>query len=156
MKKRIKNRKHQQRKWMQPAGWLVAAALIAVNYSPLVQDIVQLPSQLRVFGNSGQTLNLESVLPLQWTSEDESLVAVESGNAQVTGSKLCVVGETGGTTQLKAKLFGITVKNVAVEVEPEYYVNAGGQPIGIALYTKGLMVAGFTQIKDPLGEYISR
>lgn len=63
------------------------------------------------------------------------------------------VAASTGTADVQLRIFGvIPIRNMVVNVMPEYEVIPGGQSIGVMLQSKGILVVGFFPIKTPQGE----
>ncbi len=137
-------------------GTILAALLIGLNYSPVVQDIVDIPQSMRIFYGQDQVLPYSSLLPLEWKSEDAQVVRFQGTTLADEGvvtdrNGVAVQSNKTGSTKVTVELMGIPVKTIDVEVTPEYTLVPGGIPVGIALHTKGALVVGLTEIADADG-----
>lgn len=58
------------------------------------------------------------------------------------------IAATTGTANIQLRIFGIIpVKNMVINVLPEYEVVPGGQSIGVMLQSKGILVVGYSPVK---------
>ncbi len=103
--------------------------------SPTAQALRQLPSAFRL--TVGQTYTL----PLNVTalsSTDETLLTLQNGQMQ---------GLTTGETEVGINLFGLfPIRRMKVNVSEERMLIPGGQAVGIALATRGVMVVGVSDV----------
>ena len=120
----------------------IAAALGFALASPGVQALGALPDRLSLAAGSNAVLNI--ALP--------GSAQLDSGSTQATlterdGSIEIRAGEETGTANLIFRLLGIVpVKKVEVEVAEERTVIPGGQSVGIAIDTEGLVVVGTSDL----------
>ena len=65
------------------------------------------------------------------------------------------VAASTGKANIQLRIFGfIPVKNMVVNVMPEYSVVPGGQSIGVMLQSKGILVVGFSPVKTDKAEIL--
>jgi len=122
---------------------------------------LQLPSEQRV--SVGEELRVELNIPKQILNGFS--VHVQSNNSrtlQYKGSsfksKTFTLGDSWpvaaspGTVNLQLRLFGvIPLKNMVVDVLPQYKVVPGGQSIGVLLKSKGILVVGYSAVESSNG-----
>ena len=61
-----------------------------------------------------------------------------------------------GNTSFTVNLFGfIPLKDIKVSVNDKVYLLPGGQSIGVALYTRGALIVGTSEIMDENGDYVN-
>ena len=120
----------------------IAASMGFALASPGVQALGALPDRLSLAAGSNAVLDI--ALP--------GSAQLDSGSTQATlternGSIEIRAGEETGTANLIFRLLGIVpVKKVEVEVAEERTVIPGGQSVGIAIDTEGLIVVGTSDL----------
>ena len=120
----------------------IAAALGFGLASPGVQALGALPDRLSLTAGSNAVLDI--ALP--------GSARLDSGSTQATltekdGSIEILAGEESGTANLIFRLLGIVpVKKVEVQVAEERTLIPGGQSVGIAIETEGLVVVGTSDL----------
>ena len=132
------NFKPAQKAW----ALAIAAAMGFALASPGVQALGTLPDRLSLTAGSNAVLDI--ALP--------GSAQLDSGSTQATlterdGSIEILAGEESGTANLIFRLLGIVpVKKVEVEVAEEKTLIPGGQSVGIAIETEGLVVVGTSDL----------
>ena len=120
----------------------IAASLGFALASPSVQALGALPDRLSLTARSNAVLDI--ALP--------GSARLDSGSTRATltekdGSIEILAGEESGTANLIFRLLGIVpVKKVEVEVNEEKMLIPGGQSVGIAIETEGLVVVGTSDL----------
>ncbi|MGI5877755.1 MAG: SpoIVB peptidase, partial [Christensenellales bacterium] len=133
-------------------GIMLAAGVIALNYSSPLRLFRNVPGSLNL--HRGQSISLPLGLPSGWLTvenEGDELIrfsqTATTGDAVFTADALEIYPEECGQTALSLTLFGIIpIKNVSVHVFPEMTLVPGGQPIGVSLYTEGILVVGISDL----------
>ncbi|MBQ8554307.1 MAG: SpoIVB peptidase [Clostridia bacterium] len=125
-------------------GVVLSLFLTLSWFSPMQQTLRTLPDRLTLTAGQTQTftlggLTLSGEAVSVTASEDETLAAVGAVN---------IVSETSGTSELLLSLFGIPLRRVEVEVSPEKRLIPGGQALGVAMRTDGVLVVGVSEISD--------
>lgn len=134
--------KHKIKQIKRIAGWTLAAALLVLNYSTPVKTFFSLPDTLNLHLGQSQELSLGFSLPAQ--PEDANVLGVEG---DTLGADLQLDPVSCGNTQLELKLFGLVpVKKIDVVVSPQKMLIPGGQSIGVAMQTNGVLVVGRSDI----------
>ena len=129
---------------LRKSAGVVAAFLLAMSwFSPMQQTLRTLPdtlalsqgqvSQLRLGG-----MTLTSDVLTVTSSGDETLASVGAVN---------VVSQQAGTAEMLLSLFGIPLKRVEVLVSPEKRLIPGGQALGIAMRTEGVLIVGVSEVE---------
>jgi stage IV sporulation protein B len=136
-------------------GCLLAAAVLAINYSAPVRNFFNLPGEIDL--QQGQVENLNVGFPLPFTASDESVLQItsESLGAKVWQKGSCVelLPQACGTSQLRLLLFGfIPLKTIDVYVSPQMSLIPGGESIGVSLFTDGTLVVGRSDVVTQGGE----
>ncbi len=124
---------------------IVFASFLALSwFSPTQRTLRELPEQLRL--TQGQIRTFQpGALALSGeglavnASQDERLAA--AGAVEVTS-------DAAGTSELLLSLFGIPLRRVEVEVSPEKRLIPGGQALGVAMHTQGVLVVGTSEVAD--------
>jgi stage IV sporulation protein B len=147
------------RKWparlKKTIGCLLAAAVLALNYSAPVRNFFNLPNEIDL--QQGQVENLNIGFPLPMTASDTDVLQIgsESLGARVwqKGSSVKLVPQACGKSKLSLSLFGIIpIKTIDVYVSPQMSLIPGGESIGVSLYTKGALVVGRSDVVTQGGE----
>ena len=138
------------------AALLLAAALAATGMSPPLRAFESLPDAL--FLKSGTQTELRFTLPGSAELEADSAAVISSfdQSASSLGSTVTLTaGEEAGEATLTYRLLGlIPVKTVSVTVETERTLIPGGQSVGVALLTEGVVVVGSSDVgKTPSPAY---
>ncbi len=117
------------------AGITILAMTAWLLFSPTARALRQLPDAYRL--TPGQTLSLPTSLAAL-SSTDETLLSLEGGQMQAVA-----VGET----EMTVNLFGLfPIRRVKVNVGEDRILIPGGQAVGIALTTRGVMVVGVSDV----------
>ena len=119
-------------------GWLLSALLLAVHFSPQAALLRTLPDTLSLA--AGQSLSLEEIYPLK--------IALEGGSLPAGSSADQTLG-TGGESPVTAtvSLFGlIPLRESQVNIREDLRLYPGGQAVGVALHTSGVLVVGTSDL----------
>lgn len=122
----------QSRKKM---GVVLAALVLALNYSPALQAAGRLPDELYLY--AGQTHVLESGLPMRVSVGGEAIQVAASQDERLHEVSAVADGESSVTFSLLG-LF--PVHRTKVSVAQERVLIPGGQVIGVAMRTRGVLV----------------
>ena len=115
-------------------GIALSAMAFLCNYSPWVQGAASLPDALTL--SSGQKLVVQTGLPMLAVSAGGAVSVLASQDERVTLS-----AETGGQASVTFSLLGlIPVHETRVDVLEERTLLPGGQAVGVALKTRGVLV----------------
>ena len=115
-------------------GIALSAMAFLCNYSPWVQGAASLPDALTL--SSGQKLVVQTGLPMLAASAGGAVSVLASQDERVTLS-----AETGGQASVTFSLLGlIPVHETRVDVLEERTLLPGGQAVGVALKTRGVLV----------------
>lgn len=111
-------------------GWLLSALVLTLYFSPQAQLLRTLPDKLSVA--RGQPAVLEAPFPLTVTqasvSTAETLTEAESSTATIS-------------------LFGLLpLREVEIEISDDLRLYPGGQAVGVALHTEGVLVVGTSDL----------
>ena len=138
------------------AALFLAAALVATLMSPPLRAFESLPDAL--FLKSGAQTELRFTLPGNAELQTDSAAVISSfdQSASDLGNTVTLTaGDEAGEATLTYRLLGlIPVKTVAVTVETERTLVPGGQSVGVALLTEGVVVVGSSDVgKTPSPAY---
>lgn len=138
------------------AGLLLAAALAAAGMSPPLRAFESLPDAL--FLSSGAQTELRFTLPgsAELQAGSEAVISSFDQSASELGNTVTLTaGDEAGEATLTYRLLGlIPVKTVSVTVETERTLIPGGQSVGVALLTEGVVVVGSSDVgKTPSPAY---
>ena len=119
-------------------GWLLSLLLLCVHFSPQAALLRTLPDTLSIA--SGQQLNLSAAFPLK--------IELEGGSVAADAN----TGETLGQTDPEAatatvSLFGmLPLRRVDIQIADDLRLYPGGQAVGVALHTRGVLVVGTSDL----------
>ena len=113
-------------------GWLLSALVLTLYFSPQAQLLRTLPDTLSVA--QGQPAVLEAPFPLTVT--------------QASASTAETMADKGAeTTTATISLFGLLpLREVEIEISDDLRLYPGGQAIGVALHTEGVLVVGTSDL----------
>ncbi len=123
----------------------VLSAFVACSwFSPMQAALREVPDRLTLTAGQAQTLTVGG---LQVTGD--ALTVTASGNETLAAAgAVDVVCEASGTSEMLLSLFGIPLKRVEVEVSPEKRLIPGGQALGVAMRTEGVLVVGVSDVSE--------
>ena len=115
-------------------GIALSAMAFLCNYSPWVREAASLPDALTL--TSGQKFVVQTGLPMLAASDGGAVSVLASQDERVT-----ISAEAGGQTSVTVSLLGlIPVHETRVNVVEERTLIPGGQAVGVALKTRGVLV----------------
>lgn len=125
-------------------GWLLSAAILAAFGSPQAQLLRTLPDRLVVAAGQSALSDLPFPLTLSLSKGDvqalsgtEETLTAQAGAAQPDTATVSLLGL-------------LPLKKVAVEVRDDLRLYPGGQAIGVALHTQGVLVVGTSDLTGAL------
>jgi len=125
-------------------GLLLALLLVLGYFTPMQQTLRSLPGQLALTQGQVQTLRLGAGLTLECRGD---LAVSSSQDERLSAAQVRLHGQSTGHSQLLIKLLGILpIKTVQVKVSPEKRLIPGGQAIGVAMRTDGVLVVGTSDL----------
>ena len=115
-------------------GIALSAMAFLCNYSPWVREAASLPDALTL--TSGQKFVVQTGLPMLAASDGGAVSVLASQDERLT-----ISAEAGGQTSVTFSLLGlIPVHETRVNVVEERTLIPGGQAVGVALKTRGVLV----------------
>lgn len=115
-------------------GIALSAMAFLCNYSPWVREAASLPDALTL--TSGQKFVVQTGLPMLAASDGGAVSVLASQDERVT-----ISAEADGQTSVTFSLLGlIPVHETRVNVVEERTLIPGGQAVGVALKTRGVLV----------------
>lgn len=115
-------------------GIALSAMAFLCNYSPWMREAASLPDALTL--TSGQKFVVQTGLPMLAASDGGTVSVLASQDERVT-----ISAEAGGQTSVTFSLLGlIPVHETRVNVVEERTLIPGGQAVGVALKTRGVLV----------------
>ena len=116
-------------------GIALGAMAFLCNYSPWVRRAVSLPDALTL--TAGEQLVVQTGLPMRAETDGGAVSVLASQDERVT----TLSAEAGGRTSVTFSLLGlIPVHETRVNVVEERTLIPGGQAVGVALKTRGVLV----------------
>ncbi|MDR3050163.1 MAG: SpoIVB peptidase [Oscillospiraceae bacterium] len=134
-------------------GVCLSVLAVALNYSPQARQWRALPDVLRLAPGQQHVLSLG--MPVRVEAEQGGVPVLASTaqtlqNAVQTSVNLAP-GQV-GETRLRLSLLGLLpIKDVRVWVQPRRVLIPGGQAIGVALHTSGVLVVGTSDFASAQG-----
>lgn len=142
MKKRSPSR-------LKRAAGVVLAMLLSLSYfSPLQETLRTLPAHLALTEGQARTLALGGLLTLNRQTGNVAVAASDDETLRDAGA-VALSSETAGTSELLLSLMGVVpLRKVEVEVSEEKRLIPGGQAIGVAMRTSGVMIVGTSDLSQ--------
>jgi len=123
------------------AGTL-AAAMAVLMLSPQFGAVAGLPDELVLGSGSVTTIPVSSAVEADAAGDDGVIVAVRS-RSDGAGDTLALTAAEVGSGELTFKLLGLLpIRTVKLTVEPQRVLFPGGQSVGVAINTGGVVVVG--------------
>ncbi len=124
---------------------IVASALLALSwFSPMQATLRELPDTLALTQGQARTLNLGGL-----TLQSDALTVTSSGDETLASvGAVNVVSQSVGTSDMLLSLFGIPLKKVEVQISPEKRLIPGGQALGVAMRTEGVLIVGVSDVAE--------
>ncbi len=117
-------------------GWLLSILLMAVHFSPQAALLRTLPDTLSIA--TGQQLNLPSAYPLTIQLQGGSLPA-DANSAETLAEPQAITATV--------SLFGLLpIRQVEIDIRDDLLLYPGGQAVGVALHTAGVLVVGTSDL----------
>lgn len=127
---------------LRRAVGLVLTLLLTLGYfSPTQQALRALPASLRLTQDEPISL-LTGML----RASGEGL-EVSAAQDETLSQYVSVTGQKSGTSELLLSILGIPLRRVEVEVSPEKRLIPGGQALGVAMRTDGVLIVGLSDVK---------
>ncbi len=134
-------------------GIALALAILALYFSPQAAYVRSLPDALTVRSQGAAMQALDVAAP--FGVEMEQSVQVSQSNDE----RLAAVGRENMPADASVatiRLFGLVpVKEISVRVRDDEYLMPGGNCVGVALYTQGVLVVGVSEIANKNGTMVS-
>ena len=120
-------------------GIVLSVLAICANYSPWVRAAVDMPDTLTL--SSGQTRVVQTGLPMRARADGGQVAVIASGDERLGDGQVNVRAVEGGETSVTFSLLGLfPVHETKVSVVGERVLIPGGQAVGVALKTQGVLV----------------
>lgn len=128
-------------------GVFLLVSVMVLCVSQPFKEYVQIPNNITMF--EGQGLHFQSSVPVTAKVNEDSSSSL---GMETDHKTFALNGKQAGEGQVVLQLAGIPVKQVNVDVIPEYKVYPGGQSIGVKLNTLGVLVVGHHQVDTQEGK----
>lgn len=124
---------------------LVLSVLLALSwFSPMQTTLRDLPDTLTLTQGQISTLRLGGL-----TLKSDALTVTSSGDETLASvGAVEVVSQRVGTSDMLLTLFGIPLKKVEVQISPEKRLIPGGQALGVAMRTEGVLIVGLSDVAE--------
>ncbi len=125
-------------------GVVLTALTLLTWFSPMQQALRSMPDSITLTRGQASTLLLGGL-----TASGEALTVTASADETLAqAGAVTVVAQAPGATELLLSLFGIPVKRVEVAVDEEKRLIPGGQALGVAMRTEGVLIVGVSETSD--------
>jgi stage IV sporulation protein B len=142
-------------------GVIIAALIIGACFTPQYQRYINIPDSLRIVQGERHQFEIGFPLDVYIRSNQEGAVRI-NGNL-VAGSDpkvnlaspLAIEPMNTGRINLEFRLFNvIPVRKLVVDVIPQIRLVPGGHAIGVIMRSQGVMVVGYSSIRDQNGKLV--
>ena len=121
-------------------GALLAAAMAALMLSPQLGEVSRLPDEMVLGAGTVTEIPVASALSVDAGDAGEDRIEAELDDA--AGALRLTAGQS-GEGELTFRLLGLVpIKTVKLSVQPQRLLVPGGQSVGVALRTGGVVVVG--------------
>ncbi len=130
---------------LRRAAGVVVSLLLALSwFSPMQVTLRELPDTLVLTQGQTSTLRLGGL-----TLSGDALTVTATGDETLASvGAVDVSVQASGTTDMLLSLLGIPLKRVEVEVSPEKRLIPGGQALGVAMRTQGVLIVGVSEVAE--------
>ena len=119
----------------------LAAAMAMLMLSPQIGALTELPDEMVLGAGSVTVIPATTAVRAEATGEDGAIARIEEGGEDA-GTLTLTAGDS-GEGQLIFRLLGLVpVRMVKLSVKPERVLVPGGQSVGVAMTTGGVVVVG--------------
>ena len=123
-------------------GWALSFLTAAVLLSEPVQSLSALPDEIRLTEGYDAHVALSPLASASLEAEQAALVSHDQTLGEVT-----IAGRQAGSATMTVRLLGVVpIKQVSVRVEEEKVLVPGGQAVGVAIRTAGVLVVGASDL----------
>ena len=123
-------------------GWVLSFLTAAVLLSEPVQSLGALPDEIRLTEGYDAHVALSPLASASLEAEQAALVSQDQTLGEVT-----IAGRQAGSATMTVRLLGVVpIKQVSVRVEEEKVLVPGGQAVGVAIRTAGVLVVGASDL----------
>ena len=128
---------------LRKSAGVVAAFLLTMSwFSPMQCALRTLPDTLALTQGQETSLQIGGL-----TLQSDALTVTSSGDETLASvGAVNVVSQACGTSEMLLSLFGIPLRRVEVEVSPEKRLIPGGQALGVAMRTEGVLIVGVSDV----------
>ena len=124
-------------------GWILSLLVVLCWASPQATMLRELPDRLTIA--QGQQADLPGGFPLSVTLKEEGAAVLSSTDESLVKLR----GDTAGESTATISLLGLLpIRDVQIAVSDDLVVYPGGQAVGVALHTKGVLVVGTSDLSD--------
>lgn len=129
-------------------GWVITLLVFLFSFSPIATSMMRFPENINITQGYAAQLNLPGALSLEVNEEEEAKLAISDLSESIADmdKTVTIEGNEVGNTSMILKMLGIPVKKVNVNINPEKRLMPGGQSVGIAIRTEGVLVVGSSDI----------
>ncbi|MGI6168521.1 MAG: SpoIVB peptidase [Christensenellales bacterium] len=133
----------RRKRWI---GVIFVVLFLLINFNPDIQMLRSLPSQIVAENRTAALGSLDIPFFAKASYENDSTVS--SGQDQSLEDVTSPVSQE----KIEISILGIPIKQIDILTNEEKAVVVGGQSIGVALYTKGALLVGTSDVIDSNGQ----
>lgn len=134
----------------QSIGILLSLVALIINYSPQVAAWRELPKTLHM--REGQTHELKLGLPMDVRVEQGGVQVISSSDERLQqANSIRIEANEQGDARLSLSILGFPIREMTLDVAPARVIMPGGQAIGVALMTDGVLVVGTSDLSGVEG-----
>lgn len=134
-------RPRNQNRLRRTTGWVLSAFVLLLYFSPQAELLRTLPSTLNIA--AGQNAVIDTTFPLSVTLNEGNVQVLSSSDQALTDGQ----AETKGKSTATINLLGLLpLREVEIDVSDDLRLYPGGQAVGVALQTAGVLVVGTSDL----------
>ncbi|NLO83977.1 MAG: SpoIVB peptidase [Clostridiales bacterium] len=134
-------RPRNQNRLRRTTGWVLSAFVLLLYFSPQANLLRTLPSTLNIA--AGQNAVIDTTFPLSVTLNEGNVQVLSSSDEALTGGQTQTKGKSTATINLLGLL---PLREVEIDVSDDLRLYPGGQAVGVALQTAGVLVVGTSDL----------
>ena len=132
-------------------GWIISLGLLAGFYSPQAELLRSLPNTLVVA--VGQQAEVSAAFPLRLTIHEKGMQTASDAGESLSAKGVTADERTvkPGTATATISLMGLfPLREVQIDIRDDLNLYPGGQSVGVALHTEGVLVVGTSDLSDAI------
>lgn len=145
-----------EKKLLKTCGLLICA-IIHLSFGILSSGgLFDLPDSIVLSVDEPREINFSFPVQIEGEGKDAAALhlngqRLSDTEGETVSGRVALVAQDTGSAGFCIKLFGIPLRTIAVTAVNERVLIPGGESIGVTLFTKGVLVVGFSDIEDDRG-----